>query len=64
MTKPTENDHAVPDGAQDQEPKGTPTSDRHHAETAHDPRGGKPTAPKHSYAPEPDTSDDGGGKIN
>ena len=45
-------DHEVPDGALDAEPKGWPTSDRQRSETAHHERGDKPSAPKHTYGPE------------
>ena len=47
-----DKDNAVPDGALDAEPKGSPTSDRHQSETAHHERSDKPSAPKHTYGPE------------
>jgi hypothetical protein len=47
-TKPVP-DHGIPEGAAADEPKGTPTSDRHHSETSASEKGGKAEADKHSY---------------
>jgi hypothetical protein len=44
--------HGVPDGATEDEPKGLPTSDRHHTETAPADGGGNAEAPKHQHTPE------------
>jgi len=42
-------DHGVPAPACDEEPKGTPTSDRHLSETAPAEKGGDAGAPKHRH---------------
>jgi hypothetical protein len=41
--------HGIPDGACDAEPKGLPTSDRHHTETSAAERGGNADAEKHRH---------------
>jgi hypothetical protein len=44
-------DSTVPEGAETEEPTGTPTSERHKSETAHSGSGRKPDSEKHRATP-------------
>jgi|HubBroStandDraft_5_1064220.scaffolds.fasta_scaffold539415_2 hypothetical protein len=44
-------DSTVPEGADQEEPTGTPTSHRHESETSHSENERKPASEKHRYAP-------------
>lgn len=44
-------DSTVPKGADEEEPTGTPTSDRHKSETCHADSHCGPTAEKHRHSP-------------